>query len=387
MFRSLEGAGAPCRWLRIPLSVSVTLILLAVMACGSAPPAPALRAESPAPSSAPASPSTASTPAKAAAASVPAPAAAQSAAPAAQQTLTVAIGQVAKNLDPKSTASVTDYNFYRLVMDTLVSVDSGKPEPWLAESWTASDARNWRFKLRQGVRFTNGEEFDAEAVRFSLQRVLDDAKAPARYRIEMIEAINVVDRHTVEFRLKSPVANLPTRLSIFWIVPPKYTQEKGDGFASAPIGTGPFIVKEFQPSVSLTVEANPQYWGGAPKLQSIKFRPIPEASTRIAALQAGEADVIYGLLPEHVDLIKGKGFQIISSPVAITANLFFQQTTDTPLKDVRVRQAIDYAIDKDALLKALTGGHGGALDGQMVGKNSFGYDPSIKARPYDPAKA
>ncbi|MBI3966444.1 MAG: hypothetical protein HY329_12500 [Chloroflexi bacterium] len=376
---------------RIWLNAVVAMLLLTSLACGAAPPSPASK---PAPACGGAAPTggagsgqAAGAPAKPADPATK-PAAPAAAAPDAQQSLTVGLTQVTRNMDPKSTTAVNDYNQLRLVYDTLVSVDSGKPEPFLAESWSTSDPQTWRFKLRQGVKFHNGEDFDAEAVRFTVQRALDDAKNPWRARIEAIEKITVIDKQTIEFATKTPVANLPTRFSIVWIVPPKYAQEKGEaGLASAPVGTGPFIAKEYQPNVTMTLEANPNWWGGAPKIKTLKLRPIPEASTRIAALQAGEVDVIYNVLPEQIDTLKNKGFQIISAPVAISTNVFFQQVQDSPVKDARVRQAIDFAIDKNAMLQSLTGGYGGVLEGQLVGKNSVGYNPNLKARPYDPAKA
>ncbi len=307
---------------------------------------------------------------------------------AATQELAIGQGTVPRNMDPKSTTALSDYLHLRLVYDTLVSVDSGKPEPWLAESWEARSPTLWRFKLRPNVKFTNGEPLDANAVKFTLQRVLDDAKAPWRARIQMIDKINVVDDRTVELALGQPAGDLPTRLSIVWIVPPKYGAEKGEqGLATAPIGTGPFTASEFQPAQSITYKANTAYWGGVPKLQTIRFRALPEASTRVASLLAGETDVAHLILPEQMDQVKGRGLQVVSVPTGQSANLFMQQSRkDSPIGNTKVRQAIDSAIDKDGLFQ-LTGGLGRPLNGQIVGPNSAGYSPEIKARPYDPAKA
>jgi peptide/nickel transport system substrate-binding protein len=323
----------------------------------------------------------------AAGAAAPTVAPAAVAKPAPTQELALGQGTVPRNMDPKLTTALSDYLHLRLVYDTLVSADSGKPEPWAAESWEARSDTHWRFKLRPNLKFSNGEPFDANAVKFTLERVLSDEKAPWRARIQMIERVEVVDERTIDLLLNQPAGDLPTRLAIVWIMPPKYSQEKGDqGVATAPIGSGPFTVAEYQPAQSVSYKANPQYWGGPPKLQTLRFRALPEPSTRVSSLLAGEIDVAHLILPEQMDQIKSRGYQVVSVPTGQSANLFMQQSRDTPLKHAKVRQAIDYAIDKDGLFQ-LTGGLGRPLNGQIVGPNSVGYNPNIKARPFDPARA
>ncbi len=304
---------------------------------------------------------------------------------AAEQAITIAAGALPNNMDPKNTTSVSVYTLLRLVYDTLVSVDSGKPEPWAAESWQAFGPQHWRFKLRKGMTFSNGEPFDAEAVRFTMTRALEDPKTPWRVRIANIKEMKVVDPLTIDFLLDAPVGNFPTRLSVAWIVPPRHTQERG--VTTQPVGSGPFTVEQYTPSQTLTLKARRDYWRGAPRLETVRFRAIPEAGSRVASLLAGDVDVAMLILPEQVEQVKSRGYEVLSRPTGQSADVFFQTTRGGPLANVKVRQAIDYAIDKQALFQGVTGGLGRFLDGQIVAQNSVGYNPAIKARPYDPARA
>ncbi len=305
---------------------------------------------------------------------------------AARQEITIAMGSpLPRNMDPKTTTALVDYTLLRLVYDTLVVTDSGKPEPWAAESWQAFGPQHWRFTLRRGITFSNGEPFDAEAVRFTVTRALEDPKTPWRVRIANIKETKVVDPLTIDFFLDAPVGNFPTRLSVVWIVPPRYTRERG--ITTQPVGSGPFTVEQYTPSQTLTLKARRDYWRGAPKLQTVKFRTVTEASSRVAALLAGDVDVAYLILPEQIEQVRSRGYAVVSRPAAQSASIFFQSSRPGPLTDVRVRQAIDYAIDKQALFQGITGGLGRFLDGQTVGPTSMGHNPAIRARPYDPAKA
>lgn len=304
-----------------------------------------------------------------------------------EQSLVIGMDHVTQNFDPISTTALADYIYWRFVYDTLVTADSGKPEPWLAESFEAITAKHWRFKLREGVKFSNGEPLDAEAVRYTFQRALDDKTTPWRVRIEALERMEIIDPHTIDFYLSVPVGNWPVRTSVAWIVPPKYTEENPDALVTKPIGTGPFKLSAFSPGERVILEPNKDFWGTVPKLQRVELRSVPEQSTRVSALLAGDIDVAYRVLPDFADRIEANGKKIISVPSGQSADLFFQTTKDTPLADVRVRQAIDYAIDKKTMFDSITQGYGKFLDGQIVGENSVGRNPDVTARPYDPEKA
>lgn len=301
--------------------------------------------------------------------------------------LNIGMNYVTSNFDPVSTTAISDYIYLRFIYDTLVSVDTGSPQPWLAESWKAvGDATHWQFKLKQGVKFSNGEPFNAEAVRFTFQRALDDPKNPWRTRIQALQKMEATDDHTIDFFLSQPVGNWPTVTSVVWIVPPKYGAD-ATALVTKPVGTGPFTLEAFAAGQQVTLTGKKDYWGDKPKIQTVTLKAIPEESTRVSALLAGDVDVAYRVLPDFSQQITGGGKKIISVPSGQSADLFFQTTRGGPIADERVRQAIDFALDKKALFKAITDGKGRLLDGQLGGPNSIGHNPKLKSRPFDAAKA
>jgi peptide/nickel transport system substrate-binding protein len=303
-----------------------------------------------------------------------------------EQELTIGMGALLSNYDPVSTQGINDYINLRLVYDTLVSVDSGTPEPWAAESWEALDATHWRFKIREGIEFSNGEPFDAEAVRYTFQRALDDPENPWRVRIENLQSMEVVDDHTIDFILDAPVGNWPTRLAVVWIVPPEHSEQ--NDLATEPVGSGPFTVESFSPGESVVLKGRDDYWNGTPKLETVTFRAIPEDSTRVSALLAGDIDVAHRILPEFVDQVESAGHEVQSVPSGLTANVFFQASrSESPVADQRVRQALDFALDKEAISEGVTAGLGGTTQGQAVSENSVGFNPTVEPRPYDPERA
>lgn len=304
-----------------------------------------------------------------------------------KDTLTIGMNYVISNFEPKGTAALSDFIYLRFIYDTLVSVDSGSPEPWLAESWEAvGDATHWRFKLRQGVTFSNGEPFNAEAVRFTFQRALDDAETHWLARIQPLETMEIIDDSTIDFHLSAPVGNWPTITSIVWIVPPKYAST-ANVLVTKPIGTGPFTLDSFSAGQTVTLASKPDYWGKVPKTPKVVLNSVPEESTRVSSLLAGDTDVAYRILPDFIEQVEAAGKKVVSVPSGQSANVTFQTTRGGPIADVRMRQAIDFALDKEAINKAVGLGYGRPLNGQLVGPNSVGYDPNLKARPYDPDKA
>src|SRR5207248_946377 len=185
------------------------------------------------------------------------------------------------------------------LFDSLVGRDAeGRIVPELAESWKTLDDTTWQFKLRRGVVFHNGEPFNAEAVRFTVQRVLDpEQKSPNRANIGEITRVDAVDDFTVNLVTKQPYAPLLNRLIDFPIVPPKYAAEKGSAFALRPVGTGPFRFVALVKDEHLTVAAFDRHWRGASKVSRVVFKPIPEPFTRAAALRNAEVDLITTVPP------------------------------------------------------------------------------------------
>ncbi|HWT79046.1 MAG TPA: ABC transporter substrate-binding protein, partial [Candidatus Methylomirabilis sp.] len=303
--------------------------------------------------------------------------------------LRVAIPWTPENLDPSMNLSSIRAQVGMSLFDSLVGRDTEKRiVPELAESWKLLDENTWQFRLRKGVVFHSGEPFNAEAVRFTVLRVLDpNQKSPNRANIAEISKIEVVDDFTVKLVTRQPYAALLNRLIDFPILPPKYTAEGGDqGFAAKPVGTGPFKFVELVRDDRMVVEAFDKHWRGAPKIPRIIFRPVPEPFTRVAALRNGELDLITNVPPNlarELEHVPGLKVQRVPSTWIIYLGL---NALKKPLSDVRVRQALNYATDVDAIIKNVLEGNGRRTPGPLT-PLMFGYDPSVKGYAYDPGRA
>jgi peptide/nickel transport system substrate-binding protein len=286
----------------------------------------------------------------------------------------------------------------RQIFDTLLrrNIKTLQLEGNLAESWRMVNDTTWQFKLKRNVKFHNGEPFDAAAVKFSIERMLNPKQgAPGRTSIATIDHVDVVDPYTVNVITKAPFPLLAVRMSpghcgTVGIVPPKYLAQVGDaGFAVKPVGTGPYKFVEWVKDERLVLEANKDYHRGAPAIERLIFRPVPELTTRVAALLSGQADLVSDIPPDqtgkiqssstaHVAISTLGGFVIM---VKLTNYLM-----PGPWQDVRVRKAINYAVDMDTIVKTVLEGYGQAL-GVPLEKEAFGFNPNIKWYGYDPERA
>lgn len=266
--------------------------------------------------------------------------------------------------------------------------------PGLAESWEELDeGKRIRFNLRKGVTFHNGEPFNAEAVKFTFERLLGEqgAKGPQRSNYVAIDSIEIIDEYTVDMKLKAPDPVLLTKLAGYgaMIVPPKYMAEKGEDFFNVnPVGTGAFKFVSYAPKVNIQLASNPDYWGGAPKLSELDFRFIAEPSTAVAELQAGRVDLV---LPPTIpigmiDVIKNDAkLELVSVPGPTVDALRFN-TKSGITADPKVRKALIMAVDRATIIQSILAGHASEI-ASFQGALSFGYDPELKPLPYDPEGA
>ncbi len=308
--------------------------------------------------------------------------------------IVIAQGADPTTLDPHMHAENYTFAVVHDIFDHLVRrfVKNGQlaHEPELAMSWTIVNPTTWEFKLRRGVKFHNGEEFNAEAVKFSIERVLNpEQKARWRWAFADIERIDVVDPYTVRIATKHPFPTLITNLGFTMpIVPPKYVREKGDAYvATHPVGTGPFKFVRWSKDNELVLEANETYWRGMPKVKTLIFKPIPDETTRVAALLTGQVDIARGVPPSLVKQIEDNPrTRVVKVSSALNINITLDTLKEGPLKDRRVRQAINYGVDKEAIIRNILEGNGAALGGPLT-PVMFGYTPEIKPYPYDPERA
>jgi len=307
--------------------------------------------------------------------------------------IVVAQAADAYTMDPGRHSVFPTANILFHIYDALITIaPDGAFRPALALDWSNPDPLTWRFRLRPGVRFHNGEPFDAAAVKASFDRVLDPAfRSPYYSRISAISGVSVVDPGTVEFHTRKP---FPTMLFSLYeasfaalITPPAYLAQKGpDALGTAPVGTGPYRFVEWRKDDRVVLEANPDYWGGKPAIARAVFRPIKETRTRIAELRSGGVQLAVDIPPEDIAGLDGGATRIVNIPSDFIYFFAFDTLKPSPLQDKRVRQAINHAVDVAAIQKALLGGLGTRI-ALALPANAFGADPSWTPYPFDPARA
>ena len=247
--------------------------------------------------------------------------------------------------------------------------------PALAESWTVSpDQLAWTFHLRRGVTFHDGSPFTADDVVYSYRRIIDEKLANAD-KLSAVSGITASDKSTVIITLKQPTPNLLTNLGGFkgLAIVQRRNVESGE-IATHPVGTGPFAFQSQKSGDSITLEANPTYWAGAPKVSGVTFRFISEPSTALSALQAGEIDWTDSIPAQRVAQLKDDDSITLATTPSIDYWYLALNEARAPWHDVRVRKAIAYAIDRDAIVQATS--YGTAVANQLaIPKGNPWYTP------------
>lgn len=294
--------------------------------------------------------------------------------------------------DPAGTGSTGDVNLLINILDPLTQRDDeGNLQPALATEWELlNDDLTWRFKLREGVKFHNGEDFNADSVKFSLERILNDPKSPSStVRSLPVESIDVIDPLTVDINTSEPVPQMPATLALFGglMVPPGYIEENGaDHFASNPVGTGPFMVEDWTRGSEMNLTANDDYWGEAPQVEAVQIRFIGDPTTRVAALLNNEVDLINAVPTSSAARIADAGgFEL---DVAEGLRIFYASLAqpDGPLADADVRRALSHAVNYEALIENLMLGYAKPIAAPVASTN-YGADVPISPYEYDVEKA
>ena len=341
---------------------------------------------------------------------------------AAASTLVVGLSAEAESLDPALTYQAAGQTVAFSMFDTLLTVKpDGSLGPGLADTWTIVNPTTIELELHSGIAFHNGEPFDADAVRFSLYRLLDrdpetgepitddTKKLNSQWSRDYgsIDTVEVVDPLTVRILLKNPDAALLNALGRTFIVPPAYVASAGNvGFAQKPVGTGPFVFGEWVKDDHTTVTKNASYWDsprGAPLVDRVTFRPIPDVSTRLNELVTGGVDLIQDPAPDQLDQVEAAGGRIPTIGDARRYMIFLsvdgkgalaedpnktpaQATALEALAKPAVREALNLAVDRQAIIDTLLQERGAKMTGLFV-EGDLGYDPTVEPFAYDPDRA
>ena len=319
-------------------------------------------------------------------------------------TLVIGLSSDIMTLDPADYRETTTESVIRNMFDGLVTrTTDGRVVPELAESATQVDDTTWEFVLKEGVTFHNGEALTAEDVKFTFERIITENAieypephtAPRKGLISPLESVEVVDDYTVRLHFSAPFPVAMQMLVHQQMVPKDYFEQVGtEGFIKAPIGCGPFKFVEGSVSDQIVMERFDDYYGGADELSPVGpaaldrviFKILPEASTRVAALRAGEVNIIQAV-PSHMIpmLATDPNIRVVSGPSTRPAWMEMN-VTQPPFDDVRVRLAMNYAIDADIMVETVLGGLGIVIPGALSPYNNFA-DASLEPYGYDPDKA
>ena len=312
------------------------------------------------------------------------------ASPAAAQkglTITIAPPADAVTMDPGRSTQVLTVNYFVNLYDTLTRWDNAlKLQPGLATAWKPVGETAWDVTLRSGVKFHDGTPFTAEDVKAVYERNLAPGKTVVTAGFATIDRIEVVSPTSLRITTRKPDPLMPVRMAQMggYIYPRRFASDEGaKELARKPVGTGAYKFVEWVKDDRLVMEANREWWGWdkkAPAIDRIVWKPIPDDFARLSALQRGEVDVITNVPPDQMKIVKT--LAVTSSRFAVLS----MNTTQAPLSDKRVRQALHYALDMPSIVKNLYAGQGKPFSGGAA-DTDFGYNAALTPYPYDPAKA
>jgi peptide/nickel transport system substrate-binding protein len=305
-------------------------------------------------------------------------------------TLVLALDTDQNNMDPHMhflrVGILMNINMYDSLLHKNTKLEY---EPSLATAWQALDETTWEFKLRQGVKFHNGDPFSAEDVKFSFDRVLDpNTKSPQYGNIRGIKEVKIIDPHTVHLITDKPFPLLLERVVFFPIIPKQHFAKVGaQAFAeTAPVGTGPYKFVEWKRDQYLKMERFNEHWRGPAPIKNLIIRVIPETATQIAELKTGGVDIVRNLAPDLIPDLKAHPHTYVSTAPILRTHYVELDMREPPFNKKEARQAANYAIDRQAIVDKLMGGLGKVVP-TVVNPMAFGYDPKVEAYNYDPKKA
>ncbi|MFB9151411.1 ABC transporter substrate-binding protein [Roseovarius ramblicola] len=310
------------------------------------------------------------------------------------------VGQIAepKSLDPAAVTAVNDFRILVNLYEGLTRYKDGtlQPEPALATDWEISgDGTVYTFNLREGVTFHDGTPFDAEAVKFNFDRMLDEnhpyhdtGPFPLSFFFGAVEKTEAVDDMTVRFTLNAPYAPFLSNLAYptGLIVSPEAVKADGENFGRNPVGTGPFKFVEWQSNARVVVDRYEGYWGENAGTQAVVFRPITDANTRVAEMLAGGIDMMVEVPPTSMGQFEGAEYTVHEQAGPHVWFLILN-AKEGPFADMKVRQAANYAINKEAIVNDVLEGTATVAAGPTPPAFAWAYNEELDPYPYDPEKA
>lgn len=309
----------------------------------------------------------------------------------AKDTLITAVAAGPVSMNPQSAIEDATYSVASNIFDALLERDNtGKLQLALATSWERINDTTWRFHLREGIKFHNGNDFTWEDVKFTFERLNDPEVSKFAWMAGMTKSVEIVngDPWTIDITINQAINYYIQNIPQIWIMDKESTESRSVGDVGLhPIGTGAYKFVEWVKAAYIKLTANEDYWGGPPPIKNIVQKTITEASTRIAALLSGEVDLVQNAPIEQYDVLaKNSNVVMVIQPDRRAMYLGFRNSPGFPTSDIRVRQAIEMAINVPELIDKLLYGHGTPAS-QVADPATVGYDPDIDSLPYDPEKA
>ncbi|MBM3275449.1 MAG: hypothetical protein FJZ00_09860 [Candidatus Sericytochromatia bacterium] len=309
--------------------------------------------------------------------------------------LTIAVATDPLTLDPRGSMNIISWSLAYHIADPLVGKDKDlKIVPLLAESWERPNPRTWRFKLRRGVKFHTGEEVTSQAVKATIDVMMDPELAKTkkvqvssiiRGNFRAVERVETPDPYTVVIVTKTPYRPMLMGLAQLGIVPVSGLNA-AEAYIAKPVGAGPYRFVEYVPGSRLVLEANDSYWGPKPKFKRVVVRIMPENATRVAALQTGEVMAIFNVPPDTIERLRANKDLEVRDTLTTRHNYLYLQNDRPPFNDKRVRLALNYALDKDQITRVIFRGLAKPSSAPM-GPATVYFNHALKPYPYDLAKA
>lgn len=307
----------------------------------------------------------------------------------AKDTLIVGMGADAKSLDPHATNDQPSSRVAKQIYNTLVNQNEAMElEPGLAESWTQIDDLTYEFKLKQGVMFHNGEELKASDVKFTILRALESSHIGHIVGAIDGEKIEIVDDYTIRISTKEPFAPMIAHMAhtAMGILNEKAVTEAGEDYGQKPVGTGPFKFVNWVTGDKIELERFDGYYDAAPAYKNLVFRNISDNTTRTIELESGGVDIAYDIQPTDVERVEANADLTLHRDMNLSTTYIGFNAKKAPYDNVKVRQAINYALDMAAIVDAVYGGVGAPSKGPL-GPNVWASNQDLQEYGFDVEKA